>query len=68
MGANETALLKVLNDLLHSLDHGNASVVNLLDLSAAFDTIDHTILLQRLEHVLAYTVLLYSSFLLTFQT
>ena len=41
-------MLKVLNDLLHSLDRGNVSVVTLLDLSAAFD---HTILLQRLRRV-----------------
>ena len=43
--------VKVMNDLLCSLDHGNASVLTLLDLSAAFDTIDRTILLRRLEHV-----------------
>ena len=43
--------MKVMNDLLRSPDHGNVSVLTLLDLSAAFDTIDHTILLHRLEHV-----------------
>ena len=49
--STETALLKVMSDLLLSLDKGNVSVVALLDLSAAFDTIDHAVLLQRLENV-----------------
>ena len=39
--------MKVVNDLLMMSDRGSASV--LLDLSAAFDTIDHHILLERLE-------------------
>ena len=45
-------MLKIMNDLLLSLDNGEVSALTLLDLSAAFDTIDHGSLLHRLEHVL----------------
>ena len=48
--STETAILRILNDILNSLDHNEVSVLLLLDLSAAFDTIDHEILLARLEH------------------
>lgn len=46
----ETTLLKVTNDILLAFDAGMCSVVVLLDVSAAFDTIDHCILLHRLKH------------------
>ena len=44
--STETALLNMMNDILHALDNGDVTVVTLLDLSAAFDTIDHNILCQ----------------------
>ena len=43
----ETALLCVQNDIFVSLDAGRSSAFLLLDLSAAFDTIDQNILLHR---------------------
>jgi len=47
--STETALTRVQNDILDALDTHGAAVLVLLDLSAAFDTIDHKILLKRLE-------------------
>ena len=44
----ETLLLRVSNDVIRSLDSSTCSVMLLLDLSAAFDTVDHAILLNIL--------------------
>ena len=48
--STETALLKVHSDILSAVDNGCVVVLVLLDLTAAFDTIDHGILLRRLSH------------------
>ena len=45
----ESALLKVKNDILQYVDHGKVVFVVLLDMSAAFDTVEHSILLNRLK-------------------
>ena len=47
--STETAVLKVMSDILRALDNGDIALFTLLYLSAAFDTVDHVILLKRLE-------------------
>jgi hypothetical protein len=47
--STETAMLKVLSDILQAVDCGNIAALALLDLSAAFDTVDHATLLRRLD-------------------
>ena len=47
----ETLLLSILDDFLNKIDNNSNIQLILLDLSAAFDYIDHSILIKRLEDI-----------------
>jgi len=47
--STETAALKLSSDVLLSMDKGNLCLMCFIDLSSAFDTIDHAILKERLR-------------------
>jgi len=47
--STETAVLHVLSEILTAADPGDFSALVLLDPSAAFNTVDHEILLKRLD-------------------
>ena len=49
MHSTETAVLKVLDDILLALDSGDLVMLTLLDLSAVFDSVHHDTLLKRLQ-------------------
>jgi len=42
--STETAVTCILNDMISAIDQDHIGILMLLDLSAAFDTIDHQIL------------------------
>ena len=46
--STKTAVLKALSDILTAADRGDLQMLTLFDLSVAFDTVDHPILLRRL--------------------
>ena len=52
--STETALLRVRNDILMNMNRQHVTLLVLLDLSAAFDTIDHDVLLNRLKSTLGF--------------
>ena len=52
--STETALLNIKNDIHTSLSYGKPVALVLLDLSAAFDTIDHKLLIDRLKHCFGF--------------
>ena len=48
--STETALLHILDHAFNACDSKSVTILASLDLSAAFDTISHKILIERLEH------------------
>lgn len=53
--STETALLKIVYDIRMNSDAGWCTVLVLLDLAAAFDTVDLDILISRLENCVGVT-------------
>ena len=53
--STETAVLDVMSDVLMAANSGQATLLGLLDQSAAFDVIDHDILMERLDHSFGLT-------------
>ena len=53
--STETAVIRVLSDILSAVDRGDFAALVLLDLSAAFDTVDHDILIERLRRSFGIT-------------
>ena len=47
--STETAVLRVISDILGALDRVDLAALTLLDLSAAFDTVNHKTLIRHLE-------------------
>ena len=48
--STESVILKLTSDFLSAMDNGDVTLLASLDLSSAFDLVDHEILLKRLNH------------------
>ena len=62
----ETALVKIYDDLLHDLGRNRYAIMLFLDFSSAFDTVRHSILLEKLEkqfHITGTALKWFKSFL-----
>jgi len=53
--STETAKLRVLSDVLTAAHAQQVTLLGLLDLSAAFDCVDHQLLLHRLRRDFGFT-------------
>jgi hypothetical protein len=60
--STDTVLLRVADDILRCVDSRKAVVLVLLDLSAAFDTVDYNVLLDRLSQRIGVSVLSHAWF------
>ena len=58
--STETALIKVKANLLNAIDNKELVCLVLLDLSAAFNTVNHQILLDRLKNMFGFTGLVFN--------
>ena len=47
--STETALLRVVDDILHNMNRQHVTILVLLNLSSAFDTVDHNIMIRPLD-------------------
>jgi len=61
----ETAALQMFSDILLAVDSGDVAALVLLDLSAAFDTVDHAILCRHLQVCMDWVALCWSGSSLT---
>ena len=57
--STESALLKVENDVLLNIEKGRVTALTLLDLPAAFDTIDHLTCHRGMEFLVQLLTSLY---------
>ena len=51
----ETLLVKLINNILWNMENKRISILICLDLSAAFDTVDHVVLLNALKNTFGVT-------------
>ena len=51
----ETSLIKLINDILWAVERQEVTALTALDISVTFDTVDHEILIEVLEHQFGIT-------------